>query len=330
LRKFASLFSGGGGVDIGASAGYSLCWGIEYDSDIARVANDNLGEHIKISDILKCNPSDFERVDWLHASPPCPSFSVAKNGGEETEQDIALSRKTLQFIQVLKPRHFTLENVWGYRDSRSWKLIFDGLRELGYGVDFWHINAADYGVPQTRKRMIVVANRTGTRPQKPLPTHRKKTESDNQLSMFEMLPNWISWYEAIEDLIPDLPDSQFAPWQIPRLPDEIKERFKAILLPVNGENSTYFGDDEPSQSLTSGNTVGKYKAFIVDGKANGNQQKSRMAVDGRVVAMTARCLARWQTFPEWYEFPDAKTLACKIIGNAVPCLLAQRIGENLK
>ena len=485
MKTFASLFSGGGGADIGAkAAGYLLSWGIEYDSDIAKVANGNLGNHIVCADILKCDPKNFECVDWLHASPPCPSFSVAKNGGVETEQDIALSRKTLEFAQVLKPRHFTLENVWGYRDSKSWKLIFDGLRELGYGIDFWHLNSADYGVPQTRKRMIVVANRDGIRPQKPLPTHRKKTESDQQLSMFEMLPNWISWYESIEDLIPTLPDSQFAPWQIARLPEEIKsfilpssgntnfgdahlgkgarftnepyhtvsvgdggvmprgvllvsgensksqgkkhfykddpsctisttgamkaillltqqelpmdeshpantlcygkrtsESYKAILLSVNGGRSAHTKQDEPRQTITGAHLAGKYRAliisdgdlwkptleddktvftqsatntptaFIIDGKLNDNQKtvtikggaepvfcitgsaaKTAMKVyaQGRIVSMTTRCLARWQTFPNWYQFPDTKTLVCKIIGNAVPCLLMQRIGESLK
>ena len=156
--KHGSLFTGFGGWDVGArAAGFDLAWGVEYIPEIAAVANANLGGHVRVGDILDMDPTTFEQVDALHVSPPCPNFSVAKTGRGETENDIALGRKVAEFIMVHRPRIFTLENVWGYRHSESWVIILETLNSLGYWFDMAHVNAADFGVPQTRKRMIVRA-----------------------------------------------------------------------------------------------------------------------------------------------------------------------------
>lgn len=145
--KHGSLFTGFGGWDIGAkTAGLELAWGLEYDPEIAAVANANLGDHVRVGDILETDPASFERVDVLHASPPCPNFSVAKSDRGETERDIAMGRKVADFIRHHQPRIFTLENVYGYRHSESWAIIRETLAEEGYWVDMQHVNAADFGV----------------------------------------------------------------------------------------------------------------------------------------------------------------------------------------
>lgn len=363
-KSFASLFSGFGGVDLGAmAAGLQPLWGVEYDAKIAEVANHNLGQHIQVADLLDCDPLRFERPDVLHASPPCPNFSVAKAGGEETPHDIALAAKVAEFVTVLTPEIFTLENVYAYRNSKSWRIIENALYEAGYWLHIDHVNSADYGVPQTRKRMIVRAVRGGFVPYLPQPVE------------------WVGWYEAIKDLIPTLPDSKFAPWQLERLPEELKQAWM-----INGQNAgqewggTRLGD-EPSLTITnetsprafivSGtemrNETYRYfdnpvftikaqdhmpRAFIVDCQNGHNgesltirnanepiftltssmgvKRPTRAAIEhGRVVAMTPRCLARFQSFPDQYELPESKALAAKGIGNAVPPLMMQRIYEGL-
>lgn len=284
LKTFASLFTGGGGCDIGAmQAGLTPIWGIEYDPDIAAVAASNLNHRIVVADILECDPHDFERVDVLHASPPCPNFSTAKTGAEETEQDIALAHKVAAFYTVLQPRIATLENVYGYRKSESFRIIVQALHDAGYHVRWWHLNAADYAVPQTRKRLILIASRDFI-PQRPPATHRDpSTITEGQMSLFgQSLPSWIGWYEAIEDLIPQLPDSQFANWQMERLPDELR-----TMLLSQGISHDHHGEDygkasgreqeEASFTITGNSNMTGARAVIVGG-ANTSQEQAAPGV----------------------------------------------------
>lgn len=364
MKTFASLFSGFGGADMGAmAAGLTPVWGVEYVKGIADVANANLGNHVQVANILALDPADFAPVDVLHASPPCPNFSVAKADGIETAEDIALARKVADFVATLRPGIFTLENVWAYRNSKSWRLIEDALYGAGYWLNIEHVNAANFGVPQTRKRMIVRASRGGWVPMLPEPEP------------------WVGWLAAISDLIDDLPETQFAPWQLARLPEEIKQsmmvsnvkteysdglrsaddpalsvtpqhngRLRAFLM---GKNQDKFGDglrqwSEPAQTIGA-NEHGS-KAFIADVSNTSRdatirqvgepcftvsvsiasrQSHTMAALGGRVVAMTPRCLARFQSFSDWYQLPASTTLAAKGIGNAVPPLLMQKVYTQL-
>jgi DNA (cytosine-5)-methyltransferase 1 len=312
LKKFGSLFSGGGGVDVGAkAAGYDLVWGVELRPEIAEVANANLGQHVIAANILELDPADFEAVDLLHASPPCPSFSTAKAGGEETALDIALAQKTADFVAVLLPQVFTLENVYAYRNSKSWAIIAETLTRHGYQFNYWHVNSADYGVPQTRKRMIVVARRDGRTPSLPPATHAENPVP----GLFGTLEKWVGWYAAIEDLIPGLPDSEFAPWQLARLPEELTTQLfngmdmKSTVRAMGGrskfepsatvvaddyrrpstipsallvEASNAGGgsdrvDDEPAQTVTTPSGGRVHRAFIVNNNANDTSGASIVA-----------------------------------------------------
>lgn len=329
MTTFASLFSGFGGADIGAmQAGLTPVSGVEYVPEIAEVANANLGGHVRVADVLDLSPATFDRVDVLHASPPCPNFSVAKSGRKETTHDLAMAGKVAEFVTVLRPNVFTLENVWGYRNSRSWAIIRDALYGAGYWLNVEHVNAADFGVPQTRKRMIVRAVLGGWVPYLPEPM------------------SWMGWYAAIEDMIPTLPESKLAPWQLARLPDDLRESVLWAHGPIaDDEPPVMRQPDKPSMTLRT--TSGPYNAVLINGdngsrdlsivnanspsftQRNGAKTTSRAILNTRVVAMTPRCLARFQSFPDWYELPEKKTLAAKGIGNAVPPLLYQRIAENM-
>ena len=226
-------FAGFGGPEIALrEAGFEII-SIEKDSAIAEVNRRN-GGNVLTANILGVDPFVYIGYTLMHFSPPCPFASVARNSkakqniysrisdlayhqslvNGESEFDIRFARKICQFIRIGRPKYFTLENVGGYRKSRSWLLIWYTLLDEGYGVDAWNLNAADYGVPQSRRRMIVIACRDGRKPAKPFPTHAKKPD------MFTK--PWVGWYETIKDLIPELPDTQFAPWQLDRLPDEMK------------------------------------------------------------------------------------------------------------
>ena len=385
MKTIATLFSGFGGADIGAmAAGLTPVWANELRPDVAEVYRQNIGDHIVTGDMLDIDPTSVPDVDVLHASPPCTNASAAnqaaevnEDGTKESELDIALARKIIDFMTVKKPAIFTLENVWLYRKFKSFSIIENALWSLGYDVSFWHLNAANYGVPQTRKRLILIARRDGKRPQMPVPTHRK------QADMFS--PAWIGWHEAIEDLLPSLPSSQFAQWQLDRLPDELKTMLvhptDFRTMPIRSKHASSFtvlaGDTLPRSFLSGGantskapcspgagillgdlpsmtlntNAVMGWRCFLVDGTGNSNGSSVTVVDEsqpafttvsnafkkfpraglnnGHVVQLTPRCLARFQSFPDSYQLPANKALACYGIGNAVPPLLYQRIAEGL-
>lgn len=389
-------FAGFGGVEIALREfGFEVV-GVEIEEAIAAVNRLN-GGHCLTADLLAVDPLDY--VGWwlMHFSPPCPSFSVAKQGGE-TEMDLMLARKICEFISVAKPVFFTLENVWGYRKSLSWLLIWYTLLEEGYGVEGWNINAADYGVPQTRRRMIVIARRDGRRPAKPWPTRSQKPD------MFTM--PWVGWYEAIKDLLPGLPETRFADWQMAAMPEKLRtwlvghssinlsladpadpaftvtahsQRMRDFLL-GQGNLSYIKGADQPADTITANSNQTGIKAFVANSQntnreltvrasnepiftvaANALEKNSPPGAflvgrryqtpngggkryvqnvsgdrpvwtitasehlgtrawldEGRVVLMTPRALARFQDFPDWFQLPDNRALACRGIGNALP------------
>lgn len=333
IETFGTLFSGGGGVDVGLmAAGLTPRWAVEYDADIAAVYRQNIGEHMHVADVRSMDYSTLEPVDWLHASPVCTRASVANANATESDEDVQTARAVVRAIDTLRPSVFTLENVWGYRDFAAFRLILNALGEGGYFYDFEHVNCADFGVPQTRKRLLLRASR-GLLPALPQPVP------------------WVGWYEAIVDLVPTLPESKLAPWQLARLPDELRE---TVLL-TNGQYDGLViqaAACEPANTITSNTNQTSLRAVLVPGFLNDesstmttrngdapaitvttshNQRDLRAVLGGfRVVAMTPRCLARFQSVPDWYIIPDKRTLAAKVIGNMVPPLLMQRIAEQMQ
>lgn len=401
-KTLLTLFSGGELAGVGArSLGYEHIGGVEYDPKIAEVARAN-GFPVTVADILDVDPRSFDRPNVLHASPVCTRASVANAKRGESPLDIAMGEKTSEFIQVLLPDRFTLENVQQYMKFEAFKGILRTLDENGYFYDYQVVNAADFGVPQTRRRLILRAVRGGWVPRLPEPVR------------------WVGWYEAIEDLIPTLPESQFAEWQLKRLPEEVTTALfaqggyngkvsyakqdepantivsnhnqltmKAFLMaggnnwtpPVGdaactvraGENggaapraflvggaNTSDGqaapgvgvsfEDEPTRAVAqNGNS---WRAFIVDGNES-NSKSGLQVIDmdephhtitasytkhpsrawleqGRVVQMTPRALARFQSMPDSYILPENKTLAGKIIGNGLPCKLYEGILKSFE
>jgi len=370
MKTSASLFTGGDGWGIAArAAGYRSIWGIECVSAIADVAEANGSFNVIRDYVQNVDPSTLEKPDLLCASPVCKSFSVGNPKGEESPLDILCAEAVARFLRVLEPPEFIMENVAAYAASRSMDIIRGALQDV-YG---WHVegvfNAADYGVPQTRKRFIVRANGGYVAPPKKSPRR-------------------IGWYEAIEDLIPTLPPSAFADWQLARLSPEILE---TMLVGEDSKLTTVCGS-EPSQTVVSShrslngraflvggaNTsetqaapgVGvssqdeptrvvatnsaSWRAFLVDGKplnyegelcvkqsceavptvtASQEEHPFRAWLEqGRVVKMTHRALARFQSFPDWYEFPTGKgtgSLCCTIIGNAVAPVFGKAMIETL-
>jgi len=369
------MFSGIEGFGVGArAAGYTHLWGVEFNPKLAAVAEAN-GFRTLVNDVRAADYASLPRPDHLHASPVCKNASVAKTDGAESPEDLETAQAVCRALKALRPHSFTLENVRGYSEFAAFGAIVATLRRLGYGVTYAVLNSADYGVPQTRERLILRAVAGQERPVLPTPTHAR---ADKIAPWLDARLPWVGWLKAIADLVDALPDSAFAPWQLKRLPREIRESLAVRATDSHTEVLHRASDEPPFTVLgvsrgiprawvvdcqdsraASGRTVSPdaapmftlsasmeprrpARAFLIS-NANTMDDRSgdqpamtttlqaggqiRAALPGRVVKLSPRCLARLQSFPDSYALPERAALACEGIGNAVPCLLAQRIME---
>lgn len=318
MTTIGTLFSGGEGVGIGAKqAGLDHLWGVEYDDKIAGVARLNGFNTITGNVMDTALMMTLPRPDVLHASPVCKNASNAKANCEESPLDITTADATCAYIDHFRPDIFTLENVWGYRTFEAFAHILICLKRNGYSVDYWHLNAADYGVPQTRRRLILVARLHG-KPRRPVPTH---AEPSKITPMFDTRLPWVGWYAAIEDLIDTLPFDEFSPWQIPTI-STLKE---TCIVDCQYE----FGNDDPDRLAIVRLSTEPFYTI----PASGYNKPIRIYFsDGsQTKAIDTHCRSRAQSFTDLYILPEDYKLACTIIGNAVPPLLYQRVIEaNLK
>jgi DNA (cytosine-5)-methyltransferase 1 len=214
-------------------------------------------------------------------------------------------------IEILQPDSFTLENVRGYQRFQGYQKIVDTLWRLNYWVNANVLNAADFGVPQSRDRLILRAVKGG------FPAPLPQTE------------RYSGWLSAVEDLIPDFEESEFAEWQLRLMPE-----LYASMLTDSAANSRRL----PTAFLVNG-TANNYSrdVTVVDGRdpsmtvtASISRRPLRSWLDvGRVVKLNTRAIARLQTLPDWYLLPESNELAGKGIGNGVPCLMAKKILESL-
>ena len=342
-KTFTDLFSGCGGVAAGAiAAGFEPLESVEFDPRIAEIHKANIGGKMHVKNILDCNPFKFEKPDLLHASPVCKSFSTANTNKGEHQLDIDCAKKTAEFVTVLQPQYFTLENVQAYAKSKSFAFIVDTLYSLGYWLNYQVLNAADFGVPQSRRRLILIAIKGGFIP--PLPPKSRH----------------IGWYEAISDLVWDLPDTQLAEWQIKALPNEIlvpngNHCVKALLIENTGARSDRplqaRNADDPSWTLRAMGKDGHYHranallvhpsdqrtmpvieapdpAFTLTSNQGGNHVKALLE-NAQIKALDIRCLARLQSFPDDYKWTGKKSIDGMGIGNSVPPLMYKGISEIL-
>lgn len=303
LMKAGTYFSGGGLVEEGLKGIIDPVVAVEYDRKISGVYRNNFGQHIVTADVRDVDPKELVKhidgeVEYFHASPVCKNYSQAKSNNGEVELDKETAKSTADFIDAVKPRVVTIENVKGYKDSEAMKIITQALDKNGYKWDADVYNAADYGGYTSRERLIVRAVKDGELPEKPKKQPRKG-----------------GWLEAVEDILPTLTEkkSGVAPWMDARLKVDGID-WQKVEKPLYVMGSAYadgkiphaYGDEIlPTLRTKSGDVI------IMPG--------------GKVLRADGRVLARITGLGDDYLLPKTESLAHTIIGNGIPVQLTKGV-----
>lgn len=197
-----SLFSGGGGLDLGfVTEGYDIIWAIDNDKNAVATYQANIGNHVICADINHIDIGKIPPADVVIGGPPCQSFSLAGNRNVEDERG-QLVWQYIHIIAQLQPKAFVFENVIGLLSAKNAQgekiidLLKIAFKKIGYTIERQVMNAADYGIPQRRKRVIIVGLKN-TKFEFPKPTHSEDGKH---------LKRYVSVEEALGDLPEAIPD----------------------------------------------------------------------------------------------------------------------------
>lgn len=303
LIKAGTYFSGGGLVEEGLKGIIDPVVAVEYDEKISGVYRNNFGQHIVTADVRDVDPKELVKqidgeVEYFHASPVCKNYSQAKSNHAEVELDKETAASTAEFINAIKPKVVTIENVKGYKDSDAMKTITDALDANGYTWDADVYNAADYGGYTNRERLIVRAVRDGKLPEKPKKMAHKS-----------------GWYEAVADIIPTLTEKKngVAPWMDIRL---------------KADGIDWRNIDKPLYVMGSAYADGKIPHAFADELLPTLRTKSGDVIvmpDGKVYRAMGRVLARVSGVSDDYKMPFSENLSHTIIGNGIPTQLTEHV-----
>lgn len=174
--KVISLFSGAGGMDIGfINSGFDIVWANDFFKEAVESYKINIGDHIIFGDITKIKSEEMpDDIDLVIGGFPCQGFSVANNKRSMKDERNFLYKEMLRVIRDKKPKFFVAENVKGILSMEKGKvieMIKKDFESLGYKVDARLLNAAEYGVPQARERVVIIGNRLGLNNPYPKATH---------------------------------------------------------------------------------------------------------------------------------------------------------------
>jgi len=338
-----SIFSGGGGIDLGfQQAGFQICLSTDnWITACETLENNNVGLAVKCCDIRDLNyaveldksglkPQD---IDVLVGGPPCPAYSKSrfyrteKKRALEDENSFTL-HEYFRALREVKPSVFFFENVSGfvYKPHRdAFNLLQEQANELGYEISYKVINCANYGVPQIRERFICIGVRKefGSKFVFPNETHasaEKIVDCEKE--------RWVTCGDVMADLDVDLPEDK-------DMAAGSKHHDLLKLIPP-GDNYLYFtaerGHPSPVFKWRS-----RYWSFLLKLspikpswtiQASFSNNMGPFHWKSRFLRISE--IKRIQTFDDRYEFCGDFRDQWRQIGNAVPPLLVKQIAEAIK
>lgn len=351
------------------NAGFNIIAAVEFNPKIAETYKYNHKNTILIvDDIINVSASKEDPInnissnniqdifckkntscDIIFGGPPCQGFSMS---GYRIRNNIPfledkrnfLFKEFIRMVKFLKPKVFVIENVPGilnYDNGSVKNEIFQTFNNLGYDIEAKVLCAADYGVPQLRNRAFFIGNRIGIKSNDLFPeiTHTKE--------------NYISVYDAIDDIPPinagegleevryykdsDLTEYQYKLRGNNKLlynhlsPKHKKETIKIISMIKQGQTMKDLPEHMKTKSVHSGaygRMEGSKPAYTLTTRLN-TPSVGRITHPTQHRTITPREAARIQSFPDNFRFIGDITSIGMQIGNAVPPILAEKIGLNI-
>ncbi len=345
-----SLFTGAGGLDLGFhAAGLHTAVAVEMDADCCNTLRANKGrkhpweviegrvETVSSNTILEAGRLAVGQADVLIGGPPCQPFS--KSGywsrGDSGRLNDPRANTLAEYVRVLRdtqPRAFLLENVSGLAytgKEEGLQFLLDEIARVNaetgtnYAVSSKVLNAAWYGVPQTRERIILVGSRDGTEFRFPEPEFR---EPDEEPDLFGRRETYRTTWDALGDL---------------GEPEDLLETVArgrwAGLLPSIPEGSNYLHHTDRGEGLPLFGWRRRYWSFLL--KLSKRRASWTLTAQpgpaigpfhwkNRRLARTE--LLRLQTFPDGYKVVGSLADVQRQLGNAVPSLLGEVLATEIR
>jgi DNA (cytosine-5)-methyltransferase 1 len=346
VQGFIDLFSGAGGFTVGFSrAGWRPLLGVDSNDSVSLTHSHNfpsvpfLKSDLAEAETRKniCERLGDSEIGVVVGGPPCQGFSIfgkrrfIKTKGYDPHKD-PRNRLVYSFIDILaslSPRWFVMENVPGFANLDQGfflETVLEEFRNLGYkNAEARILNAADYGVPQLRKRLLIIGNRTGHI----IPWPKRKFFSEPQ--------DWQDPYRTVGEVLSDLAEEQSYLNHTCHVPMKHK--------PLLVERYTYIPEgerldvDSLPREMRSGYRTNLVKNYSHVFKRLHRNKPAFTMVPGHNAfpihpwlhrALTVREAARLQTFPDEMEFLGPRQEQCIQVGNAFPPLLAELIANNIR
>ena len=285
-----------------------------------------------------------QEVDLVTGGPPCQPFSTAGKRGSVIDPRGSLFMEFIRIVKEVKPRFFLMENVKGLLSAplrhrpinqrgkdyppletdempgAALKVVLSEMQAIGYNIVYNLLEAADYGVPQNRERVIFIGSRDGETATFPIPKYCKNGQT---------LPKWRTLKNALTGLLDVEPE--FMSYS--------ENRLKYLKLLKAGQNWRHLPEDLKKEAMggaynSGGGKVGFYRRLSWDKPSptittSPHQKATDMCHPVELRCLTVRESARIQTFPDDWIFYGSVSSKYKQIGNAVPVLLAKEIGSYL-
>ena len=283
-------------------------------------------------------------VDLVTGGPPCQPFSTAGKRGSVMDPRGSLFMDFIRIVKEVQPRFFLMENVKGLLSAplrhrpinqrgkdypplepdempgSALKVVLSEMQAIEYNVVYNLLEAADYGVPQNRERVIFIGSRDGETPTFPIPKYCQDGK---------ILPKWRTLKDALTALVDT--EVEFMSYA--------ESRLKYLRLLEAGQNWKHLPEELKQEAMggaynSGGGKVGFYRRLSWDKPSptittSPHQKATDMCHPVELRSLTVRESARIQTFPDDWIFYGSVSSKYKQIGNAVPVLLAKEIGSYL-